>query len=148
MPSDFTPPSEELQRLSEEISLLRRGLQEGLASLNRIEKRLKFAFPDLPSKRAARNDTLSSASHAASSKSKSSEELLADFEAIRFATKERGDLGFESSIGNLSDSDVVALAHELGIGSLKTTSLKRAREGVRKRVQESLLLGFERKKST
>lgn len=139
MPDDFTPPFEELQRVSNEISLLRRDLQTGLSALTRIEKRLRAAFPNYPSKKEERRDRPRE-NQAASQKSP--DQLNADFDVLISATKERGDEGFEAAVSALSEPDVIALAHELGIGSLKTTSIRKAREGVRKRVQESLLLSF------
>lgn len=146
MPNDFTPPSEELQRLAEEISLLRRDFQAGIAALGRIDKRLKAAFPAYAPKKHSRQWSSSPESRPASTKT--SDELMADFDSVTAATKERGDVGFESSISALPGEDVIALAHELGVGSLKTTSVKKAREGIRKRIQESLLLTFEYKKGT
>jgi hypothetical protein len=58
------------------------------------------------------------------------------------------DDGFESFLSTLPEQDVIALAHELGVGSSKATSTKKARDGIRKRIQESLLLTFEKKKDT
>jgi len=59
----------------------------------------------------------------------------------------RGDAGFESFLSTLPDEDVVALAYELGVSSLKAT-INKAREGIRKRIQESILLSFESRKET
>ena len=145
MPSDFTPSSEELQRLADEISLLRRDFQTGIGTLSRMEKRLKAAFPSYAPKKQSRPQ---SSGEPRSASSKSADQLNADFDSLLNATKERGDVGFESAISALPDQDVIALAHELGIGSLKTTGVNKAREGVRKRVQESLLLSSERKNFT
>ena len=145
MPSDFIPPSEELQRLAEEISLLRRDFQTGMATLSRIEKRLKVAFPGYAPKKPTRQQP-SSDSRPLSTKSR--DDLMTDFDSLIAATKERGDVGFESFLSTLPEQDVIALAHELGVGSPKATSTKRARDGIRKRIQESLLLTFESKKGT
>lgn len=142
MLSDFTPPSEELQRLADEISLLRRDFQAGIGALGRMEKRLKAAFPAYAPKKQSCSP---SSGEPPSRSGKTPDQLNADFDSLLVATKERGDVGFESAITAFPDQDVIALAHELGIGSLKTTSVKKAREGVRKRVQESLLLSYERK---
>jgi hypothetical protein len=145
MASDFTPPSEELQRLAEEISLLRRDLQTSMAALGRIEKRLKVAFPAYAPKRQVRQ---LSSSNSRPSSTKSREDLMTDFESLSAATKQGGDTGFESFLSALPEQDVIALAYELGVGSAKTTSARKAREGIRKRIQESLLLNFENKKAT
>ena len=56
--------------------------------------------------------------------------------------------GFDSFLSSLPEADVVALAHELGVGSLKNASVKKARDGIRKRIQEALMLNFEAKKPT
>lgn len=73
---------------------------------------------------------------------------MADFDELILATKEKGEAGFESLISIMTDPDVIALAYELGVGSLKTTTTKKAREGIYKRIQESLLLNFQSKKDT
>jgi hypothetical protein len=145
MPSDFTPPSEELQRLAEEISLLRRDFQAGMAALGRIEKRLKANFPAYAPKKQMRPPSSSSGSRTLSTKSR--DDLMTDFDSLIAATKEKGDVGFESFLSALPEEDVIALAYELGVGSPKT-SIKKAREGIRARIQESLLLSFENKKDT
>jgi hypothetical protein len=145
MPSDFTPPSEELQRLAEEISLLRRDLQAGIAALGRIEKRLKATFPAYTPKKQMRQ---LSSSDTRPLSTKSRDDLMNDFDSLIAVTKERGDVGFESFLSTLPEQDVIALAHELGVGSSKATSTKKARDGIRKRIQESLLLTFEKKKDT
>jgi len=146
MPSDFTPPSEELQRLAEEISLLRRDFQAASAALGRIEKRLKATFPAYAPKKETSRHSSSPKSRPQSTKSR--DELMANFDSLIAATNEKGDAGFESFISTLPDQDVIALAYELGVGSLKTTSTKKAREGIRKRTEESLLLSFQSKKGT
>jgi hypothetical protein len=143
MPSDFTPPQEELQRVSGEIAVLRRDFQTALAALGRIEKRLRAAFPNYPSKKPA-SERVSAADRPASTKSR--EQLLADFDSLVAATRERGDSGFHWSLGRLPDQEILAMAYELGVASPKKTSVKKARDGIRKRIQESLLLTFEHKK--
>lgn len=146
MPNDFTPPSEELQRLAQEISLLRRDFQSGLSALGRMEKRIKAAFPDYAPRKQARLPSVSSESRAASTKTR--DQLMADFDLLATATRQRGDAGFESFLSRLPEQDVIALAYELGVGSLKKGSVKKARDGIRKRVQEVLLLNFEAKRDT
>jgi len=74
--------------------------------------------------------------------------ILADFDSVLAATRQNGDAGFESSIGNFPDQDILALAYELGAASPKKTSVKKARAGIRKRIQESLLLTFQQKGTT
>jgi len=142
MPSDFIPPSGELQRVAEEISLLRRDFQAAVASLGRMEKRLKASFPAYSPKKPVKK-----ANSGQLQSGKTADQLNSDFDSLLVATKEGGDVGFESAISDFPDTDVIALAHQLGIGSLKTTSTKKAREGVRKRVQESLMLSSTRKKT-
>jgi hypothetical protein len=119
MPSDFTPPSEGLQRLAEEIGLLRRDFQSVIAALGRIEKRLKATFPAYTPKKEKGRQPSSPEPRLQSTKSRN--DLMADFDELIAATKERGDAGFETLITNLPDQDVIGLAYELGVGSLKTT---------------------------
>jgi hypothetical protein len=145
MSSDFTPPSEELLRLAEEIGLLRRDFQAAMAALRRIEKRLKATFPAYASKKELSRSPSSPESRPPST---NREDLMVDFDRLIAAAKEKGDAGFELFISTLPDQDVIALAYELGVGSLKKTSTNKAREGIWKRIQESLLLNFESKKGT
>jgi hypothetical protein len=142
MPNDFTPPSEELPRLAEEINLLRRDFQTGIATLSRIEKRLRAAFPTYAPKKLPR---AKSSSEPRSASTKTEHELNTTFDSLLAATKERGDIGFETSVSALPDQDLIALAHELGIGTPKAPSIKKARAGIRKRIQDSLLLTYQRK---
>ena len=146
MPSDITPPSEELQRLSEEINLLRRDSQVVIAALGRIEKRLKVTFPAYASKKGATRPPSSPDSRPPSTKNRDA--LMTDFDRLIEATKEKGDAGFESLLSTLPDQDVIALAYELGVGSLKATGTKKATEGIWKRVQESMLLNSQPKHGT
>jgi hypothetical protein len=136
MPSDFTPPSEELLRLAEEISLLRRDFQVGMAALGRIEKRLKATFPTYAPKKQTRQP---SSSDTRRHSTKSRDDLMTDFDSLISATKERGDVGFESFLSTLPEQDVIAMAYELGVGSPKTTSTKKAREGIRENRSSSAL---------
>jgi len=131
--------------MAEEIGLLRRDFQAAIAALGRMEKRLRAAFPNYPAKKPA-SGRLSSAERPASTKSR--DELLADFDSLVATTRERGESGFESSIASLPEQDVLAMAYELGVASPKKSSVKKARQGIRKRIQESLLLTFEQKKGT
>ncbi len=145
MSEDFTQPSGELLRVAEEISLLRREIQMASAALGRIEKRLRVAFPNYP-KAKSRSKTLLQAK--SSEPNKSRDELMAQFEILLAATKENGDVGFSSEIDKLSPEDTIALAYELGVTGSRKMSLKKAQEGIRGRIQESLLLAYNRKENT
>jgi len=132
-----------LKRVAEEISSLRRDLQATSASLGRIEKRLKAAFPNYPTKKnTPKREKLAPASD------KTPEELNRIFDSIVTATQEGGDSGFERSVTEIDEAILLAVAIEVGAGSASSLTIPKAKKGIRKRVQESMQLRFQNKKST
>jgi hypothetical protein len=145
MSEDFIEPSEEIQRLAQEISLLRREAQNINSALGRIEKRLRAAFHYYPKPKASAKGQPKTEDQKLS---KTRDELMTLFEKLIEATKQNGDVGFSSEIGKITEEDLVALAYELGVTDGKRISQKKAREAIRKRVQESLLLSYQRRQTT
>ncbi len=143
MNNEFNEPTEELRRVAEEISLLRRDIQTASATLGRIERRLKAVFPNYPVKKKEpkRNKSERTVSL------KTAEELKSIFEDLVSQTQNSGDSGFAIKIGQLSNEDVIALATEVGVSSKNRLSRNKATEGVRKRVQEAMQLQLEKKMS-
>jgi hypothetical protein len=141
MNNEFNEPAEEVRRVADEISLLRKDIQAASSALGRIERRLKTAFPNYPAKK--REPKLKKIEKAISSKT--AIELQAIFNDLVSHTQNSGDSGFALKIGELSDGDVIALATEVGVSSQSRLSRNKATDGVRKRVQEAMQLQFERK---
>ncbi len=139
MGNEFPQPSEEIERLTSEIESLRDDMQMALRKLAQMEKRLRTVFPNLPKKpKSARGDA-----HQLSTKTE--EQLQEDFQRFIKAVEESGPRGFDSVISSLPQEDVIALAVELGVGQKKRTSLTKAIDGIRKRVQERMMLGHTRR---
>jgi hypothetical protein len=138
MSNEFPQPSEEIKRLASEIESLRADMQMAFRKLVQMEKRLRTVFPNLPKKPRP------TPVKARSSSAKSEEQLKEDFQRILKAVEESGPQGFDSVISSLLQEDVIALAVELGVGQLKRTSLSKAIDGIRKRVQERMMLGHTR----
>lgn len=143
MPDDVQNKNGVIKAVADEIAMLRRELQQASASLNRIEKRLRFNFPDYP-KPSQRRSEKPSGEEAVSTKGR--DELLRDFDAVLEATKANGDPGFRSAVTRLSDADAAALAYELGAVPSRKASRRRAEEAIRRRAQESILLQTRRDK--
>jgi len=145
MNNEFTSePIDELKRVADEINSLRRELQTTSAALGRIERRLKAAFPNYPTKPKQPKKRKKMGKE---SSLKTSQELQMIFEELVACTQNGGDGAFVSRIDEFSDEDVIALAVEVGIGSQSSLSRRKAIDGVRKRVQESMQLQFEKKKA-
>ena len=138
MSNEFPQPGEEVMRLANEIEALRGDMQVAFRKLAQMEKRLRAVFPNLPKKPKATPEQVRQPS------AKSETQLQEDFQRILKAVEESGPQGFDSVIGTLPPEDVIALAVELGIGQPKRTSLSKAIDGVRKRVQERRMLGHTR----
>jgi len=135
MNSEFPQPGEEVKRLASEIEALRGDMQMAFRKLAQMEKRLRAIYPNLPRRpkthpNQPRPQSTNSEAH-----------LQADFQNILKAVEESGGPGFDSAISALPQEDIIALAVELGVGQPKRTSLNKAIEGIRKRVQERRLLG-------
>ncbi len=141
MSDDFATPPEELKRVADEISRLREQIQSASAVLGRIEKRLKLAFPNYPQNKRTQSKP-ATGERVVSNKSR--DEILKLFENVLEATKVHGDAGYAAGIEKITDEDVRALAFEVGVSESKRISTKKAREGIRKRIQESLLLSSHR----
>jgi hypothetical protein len=135
MNSEFPQPGEEVKRLANEIEALRGEMQMSFRKLAQMEKRLRSAFPNLPKNRKTTPE------HERPTSSKTEAQLEADFQSLLKAVEESGPHGFDAVISALPQEDVIALAVELGVGQPKRTSLNKAIEGIRKRVQERRLLG-------
>lgn len=135
MNSEFPQPGEEVRRLASEIEALRGDMQMAFRKLTQMEKRLRSVYPDLP----RRPKGLPNQQRPQSTKSDA--QLQADFQSILKAVEESGPPGFDSVISALPQEDIIALAVELGVAQPKRTSLSKAIDGIRKRVQERRLLG-------
>jgi hypothetical protein len=138
MNDEFPQPGEEIKRLASEIEALRGDMQASFRKLAQMEKRLRSVFPNLPKKPKAIPEQSRQPS------SKSEEQLKEDFQRILKAVEDSGPHGFDSAIASLPQEDVIALAVELGVGQPKRTSLIKAIDGIRKRVQERRMLGHTR----
>jgi hypothetical protein len=142
MNNEFTEPPEELRRVAEEISLLRRDIQTASAALGRIERRLKAAFPNYPSKKIQSKERKKSQGTLSL---KTDQELQSFFNDLVACTQTGGDSAFAAKVGELIDADVIALAKEVGLSSKSRLSRPKAADGIRKRVQEAMQLQFEKK---
>jgi len=143
MNNEFIEPEEEVKRVAEEICLLRKDIQTAASVLSRIERRLKAAFPNYPTKNKQSHENYN---RTKVSSLKTAEELQLIFNDLVWHTQNGGDGAFASQMGKLNDEDVVALAFEVGISSRSRLSRNKAIEAIRKRVQEAMQLQFENKK--
>jgi len=151
MNNEFPDTNEELVRIAEEISLLRKDFQAGISILNRIEKRLKASFQNYPEKSKAvsssqNKETRNSKSKKREMSTKTREELLEIYSDLLDAIKQNGDKGFESKISEIQEQDILALAYEVAATPGQSSSLRKAQDGIRRRLQESLQLSFESKR--
>ena len=97
MNNEFPAPPEEVQRLAQEIELLRSDFQATISKLNQMDKRLRAAFPGLPKRKKPMN--LGAEIPATS---KSQVELLAIFDALVALKREQRDTEYEANLRSLS----------------------------------------------
>jgi hypothetical protein len=138
MNNEFPNANDEVKRLANEIEALREDIQGASRKLAQMERRLRAVFPNLPKKpknvKAERRPT----------SRKSAEQLKEDFQMILRAVQRSGPQGFDSALAGMPQEDVIALAIELGVGQAKRTTLNKAIQGIRKRIQERIMLGHTR----
>lgn len=145
MSNEFAKPSDEIIRVAEEINLLRRDLQQATGALSRIERRLKATFPNYPVRKKV-DRAMPRTKHAPSHLTP--QELQALFNEVVAATQADGDNGFQRRVSDIADSDIIALAVEIGMGTSSSLTRNKAVGGVRKRVQEAMQLQPRDRKST
>lgn len=126
--------SAELSKLAQEIGTLREQVAMVAAALNRIEKRLKLVFPDY----TKIGKPVGPAKGVLSDKTR--EQLLFIFEELLAVARSGGDIPLATKLGSINAVDLVALAYELGVSDKKKIGLPKAKEGIRRRIHESLLL--------
>lgn len=124
----------EVERLASEIELLRNEVRNINSTINRIEKRLKSHFPNYPAKKKAKPIDKKNIQNIPR------DELMETFNIIVERTRKDGETAFNHEIQKLDKQFLLNLADELGLGSKKSLSIKKAREGIRGRVQESIQL--------
>lgn len=140
MNNEFNEPPEELKRVAEEISLLRKEIQSASIALGRIERRLKSIFPNYPLvKINSKNSEKSSSTFPL----KTDQELQIFFNELVLCTQTGGDSAFADKIEEFGNEDVIALAKEIGITSKNRLSRQKAIVEIRKKVQEALQIQFE-----
>ena len=134
--TDFRTPEQEILKLLDECSEIRRTLQSMSAQVGRMETRVKRAFPAVADKaqEKARGANQSKTS------SLSSEQALAEFDRIvELAKAEAAEA--ERALYAKSAADLFAIAKEIGVSFSKSKpSVKAIREGVFGKIRESMLL--------
>jgi|SRR5215213_7143987 len=133
--NEFPEPNEEVKRLADEIEGLREDIQAANRKLVQMEKRLRSVFPKLPKREKLNNRASESTS------TKTPEELQEYFQRLLRTVQESGPRGFDSLVNTLSRQDIIALAIELGVAQPKKSGVNRAIDGIRRRVQERIMLG-------
>lgn len=145
MTNEFAKPSDEIIRVAEEINLLRRDLQQVSGALSRIERRLKSTFPNYPTRKKPNSTTTRTKPPLSKLTTRELQQL---FDDVVTATQADGDNGFQRRVSEISDSDIIALAAEVGMGTSSSLTRNKAIGGVRKRVQEAIQLQPRDRKST
>jgi hypothetical protein len=134
---EFRTPEQEVLKLLEECSELRRTLKTISAQLGRMEIRVKRAFPAAAKQVGVR---IASGAHSASL-SISQEEALAEFDRIVRLAATGASEEAEKIVEAKSAADLSLIARELGVSFPKSKPSHRAmRDAIFGRVRESVLL--------
>jgi hypothetical protein len=135
--TEFRSADQEVIKLLEECSELKRTLRTVSAQLGRIENRVRAAFPVASKIVRERNS--------AASKQKASslapDQALAEFDHIVKLASSGATVDAENYVERKSASDLYAIAKEVGvIFQNNKPSIKTMREAILGRVRESILL--------
>lgn len=121
---------EALAYLIEVISALRNDVKGMVQQIDKIEKRMQTSFPnykEIKGKKPVIKNV-----------DPNRENLLKLFEELIVITKEKQDLDFSVEIKKYSDDTIRALAVEVGLP--KSKNVKKAIDGIKNRIQESIKL--------
>lgn len=136
--TEFRNADEEVLKLLEECAELKQALRHIGAQLGRMETRVKRAFP-IPAKQF--QDKLSQARSKSTAPSISSQEALAEFDAVVTLAARGASEEAERRLGNKAPADLLVIAKELGVAFPKSKpSVKVVRESILGKVREALLL--------
>jgi hypothetical protein len=135
--SEFRTPEQEVLRLLEECSELRRLLKSISAQVGRMENRLKQAFPGVASQAHERRI---GGTHS-STPSITPEQALAEFDRVVALAAVGANDQAERILEGKSAVDLLVIAKELGIALPKSKpSIRAMREAIFGKVRESVLL--------
>lgn len=134
---DFRTPSEELERLQEEIAETKDVLREMLARLSQIERHASRLSPGW--KRAAQSTNHPTSEIAGADSSMSRSQALQVFDGLVDSWRQRGYEAVQGQLAKLQLPELVVLARELGVPVGKP-SRKGVTHKILGRVKESVLL--------
>lgn len=133
----FRTPEEEVRKLLDECSELRRTLKTISSQLSRIETRVKAAFPAVA--KSVKERQLANASQKESSLT--SEEALSEFDNIVRLASSGATSDAEAHIAHKSGADLLVIAREVGVAfPSNKPSIRAMRDAILGKVRESLLL--------
>ncbi|MGD1039001.1 MAG: hypothetical protein ABR878_17960 [Roseiarcus sp.] len=135
--TQFRTPEQEVIKLLEECTELRRTLKTISAQLTRIENRVKLAFPASAKRERKRNAVESRSVNP----SITSEEALAEFDKITKLVAAGAIEEAEGIVEAKPAEDLLVIARELGVSFAKSKpSVRAMREAIFGKVRESVLL--------
>lgn len=135
--TDFRTPEEEVLKLLDECTELRRTLKTISTQLGRMENRVKRAFPAAAEKARVR----AKSNRQLTGESILPEEALAEFDRIVGLVASGASEEAERIVESKSASDLFAIAKELGASFPKSKpSVRAMRETIFGKVRESVLL--------
>jgi hypothetical protein len=135
--TDFRTPEQEVLKLLEECSEIRRALKTISGQLARMETRVKQAFP------AAAHEFQDRASrkYHSSSPSISPQEALAEFDKVAGLAASGAMEEAERILEAKSGQDLLVIAKEVGVSFSKSKpSIRAMREAIFGKIRESVLL--------
>ncbi|MGJ4897488.1 hypothetical protein ACQR2B_17425 [Bradyrhizobium oligotrophicum] len=133
----FRTPEQEVIKLLEDCGDIKRALQLIAAQVNRMEARVKKAFPEAAEKVRQR----SAAARVRTGSSLSQEQAIAEFENVVRLASAGSITDAERVLSEKSTADLLAIAREVGVSFPKSKpSVRTIREAIFGKVRESLLL--------
>lgn len=140
--TEFRSSEEEVVRLLEECSEIRRTLRDINSQLTRIESRVKRAFPTSAA-RMERHDRSNFSQQAAPSR----EEVLSEFDNMVRLVASGARQEAERIVERKSSSELLAVSRELGVSFPRSKpSIKAMRDAIFGKVRESVLLSRHSKR--
>jgi hypothetical protein len=134
--TQFRTPEEEVQKLLEECTELRRTLKTISSQLSRIETRVKAAFPA-----AAKIVKERQVANSKKESSLSPEQALAEFDRIVALASSGATSEAEAYVARKPSADLLAIAREVGVTfPSNKPSVRAMHDAILGKVRESVLL--------
>lgn len=136
----FRSPSEEIERLTQEIAEIKSAMREIAGRLSQIERHARRSLGTPRSGKSPQSRPSQERPADSGAPTVSREEALKVFEDLTGIWRDRGGVEVETRLAQLGAPDLKLMAHELGLSFENKPSRRGLQDGIIGRIKESVML--------